>query len=452
VFLSRRLIWSRSDRGLDYQHIKERGRGGFGIVDEVKGDDGLLYARKTLVVPQHLNEVDVRPRFEREVRYQSAIKHQNVVHIFDSDLNSSPPWFTMQLAELSLYDEMVLDKTLAGNPRTALFHILAGLEEIHRLGYKHRDLKPQNVLKLAGLDGTPLYALSDFGLMAIGEDTTATLTPTGIGGGTPAYQAPECAINFKKASARSDIYSFGAILHDIFAQNPKRLPHEKLTAPGAIGPVIEKCTEKNHLRRYKDVVALREALFDALNNYQFQSGSNEEQKIFDLLTESANLPTPDQWDDIFDFIENADVRGQPLRNVFRALRRDHIHQLAADDAELMAALGKMYAEHCRLLSFDFEYCDVLAGKAQEFYDLGDIGLKAEIAAAMLVLGLDHNRWFVEWKFMRMVAPEIADTLAQRIIVEFEVLKVDFRGKFARLQGSISANVASLHPALQVLVG
>lgn len=433
---------------MNYHLIKERGRGGYGVVEEVKGDDGNLYARKTLVVPAHLNENEVRPRFEREVRYQRAISHQNVVRIVEYDLESSPPWFIMPLAECSLYDEMVIDRTLSGDPHTALFQILAGLEEIHRLGYKHRDLKPQNVLKFDDVDG-PVYALSDFGLMAVGEDATSTLTMSGMGGGTPLYQAPECAINFKKASERSDIYSFGAILYDIFAPSAKRLPHDKLTAPGNVGPIIEKCTERNHLRRYKDVIALREALFDALNDYQFQIGSNEEQKVLELLKSDEELPNPEQWDDIFDFIENAEVKDQPLRNVFRTLRRDHITQLAEEDPELMAALGKMFADHCRLLSFDFEYCDILAGKAQEFFDLGEVGLKADIAVAIFELGLNHNRWFVEWKFVRMAGPEISDALADRIAVEFDVLKIDFKQRFNEL--SIHVSGVSLHPILAALL-
>lgn len=167
--------------------------------------------------------------------------------------------------------------------------------------------------------------------------------------------------------------------------------------------------------------------------------------------DSSLLPTPQQWDDIFDFIENADVVGQPLRNVFRALRREHILQLATDDPDLMAALGKMYADHCRLLLFDFDYCDVLAGKAQEFYDLGEIGLRADIAVAVLELGLRHNRWFVEWKFMQMAGPDITEPLAQRIIVEFEVLKIDFKDRFDSMQRSISASAASLHPLLQAFI-
>lgn len=209
---------------MEYEKRKERGRGGFGIVDEVIGEDGLLYARKSLSVPAHLDAAALRPRFDREVKFQSVIHHENVVPIFEYDLLATPPWFIMPLAHCSLQDEMHVDRTLGGDPKPVLFQILAGLEEIHRRGFLHRDLKPDNVLKFSTTNGTAFYALSDFGLMAVGEDASSTLTPSGIGGGTPRYQAPECAINFRRATQRSDIYSFGALLHDIFATNPKRLP------------------------------------------------------------------------------------------------------------------------------------------------------------------------------------------------------------------------------------
>ena len=357
----------------------------------------------------------------------------------------------MPLAQCSLYDQLVIDRHLGGQPNTALFHILAGLEEMHRLGYCHRDLKPQNVLLLTGQDGSALYALSDFGLMAVGEDATSTLTPSGMGGGTPAYQAPECALNFKRATPRSDLYSFGAILHDIFAANPKRLPHEELTAPGAIGPVIEKCTKRNAHRRYRDVQQLREALFQALSQYQFTFQSGEEQKVVELLADTTKLPSEAQWDDIFDFLDTTPDTGQPTLNVFRTLRREHIEQLANDDADLMAALGKMFADHCRTRSFNFDYCDVLAARAQAFYDLGELGLKADITVAMLILGREHNRWFVERKFMQMAGPGIADELAHRIAVELSVLNVDLFSKFKELELSISADKAALHPTLQALI-
>jgi serine/threonine protein kinase len=233
---------------MTYKVLGELGRGGFGVVELVQNEEGERFARKTLQIPHHLDKKQVTARFEREVKYQSALHHENVVEIIDFELAAAPPWFVMRLAKCSLLHELTQDRTLGGDPKTALFDILAGLEEIHRRGYLHRDLKPGNVLKFDGAMGGVHYALSDFGLMAIGEDASSTLTISGMGGGTPAYQAPECAINFKRATIRSDIYSFGAILHDIFATNSQRLPHDELTVPGDVGPIVEKCTKRLPLR------------------------------------------------------------------------------------------------------------------------------------------------------------------------------------------------------------
>lgn len=433
---------------MNYVRICELGKGGFGVVDEVSGEDNLIYARKTLVVPPLLDAKTVRPRFEREVRYQSAIKHPNVVQIIHSDLDADPPWFIMYKALCSLQDELEQDRTLGGDPKKALFDILAGLEEIHRRGYLHRDLKPGNVLKFAYQDGTSAYALSDFGLMAVGEDASSTLTPSGIGGGTPRYQAPECAINFHRATPRSDIYSFGAVLHDIFAVNPKRLPHEELTGPGDIGKVIEKCTKRNAHRRYRDVKELREALFEALSTHAFHFASTEEAEVVGLLTNPSAFPSPEDWDRIFDFLDANDVHSQVGTNVFRALRRDHIEKLGADDPDLAIALGGLYADHCRRGTFSFDYCDVLASKAQLFYDLGDVALKAKTAVAMMRLGTSHNRWFVENMFLRMASPNVESEVAERIAVELEVLGINFKYEFNHLSVSVRAQQSQLHPILQ----
>jgi serine/threonine protein kinase len=59
--------------------------------------------------------------------------------------------------------------------------------------------------------------ISDFGLMAPGAGLTSTLTASNMGGGTPLYRAPECVTKLKRGTVQSDIYSFGAILHDISA-------------------------------------------------------------------------------------------------------------------------------------------------------------------------------------------------------------------------------------------
>lgn len=203
---------------MTYKTIKEIGKGSFGVVELVADEKWQQRARKTFVPPNlpGVSDDDMRARFEREVRYQSEIDDPNVVRIHDFDLDVDPPWFVMDLADCSLADELRADRTLGGDPRKPLFDILAGLEAIHAKGYKHRDLKPANVLKFSAKDRTARYAISDFGLMSPASGQTSTLTASNMGGGTPLYRAPECAINFRRATVQSDVYSVGAILHDIF--------------------------------------------------------------------------------------------------------------------------------------------------------------------------------------------------------------------------------------------
>jgi eukaryotic-like serine/threonine-protein kinase len=78
---------------------------------------------------------------------------------------------------------------------------------------------------------------------------TSTLTTSNMGGGTPLYRAPECAINFKRATIQSDIYSVGAILHDIFAGGAARIPHVELNVPGELSSIVQRCTKQNVRRR-----------------------------------------------------------------------------------------------------------------------------------------------------------------------------------------------------------
>jgi serine/threonine protein kinase len=218
---------------MTYKALNEIGRGSFGVVELVADEAGKNWARKTFVPPNlpDVSNEEMRARFEREVRYQSQIDSPNVVAILESALDVDPPWFLMEVADCSLADELKHDRTLGGDPRKPLFDILAGLEAIHEKGYKHRDLKPANVLRFTSPDGDVRYAISDFGLMSPASGQTSTLTASNMGGGTPLYRAPECAINFKRATTLSDIYSVGAILHDIFGGGANRIPHIELWSP-----------------------------------------------------------------------------------------------------------------------------------------------------------------------------------------------------------------------------
>jgi eukaryotic-like serine/threonine-protein kinase len=437
---------------MNYTQTKEIGRGSFGIVYEVVGEDGVAYAQKILnpsACPPQDHPILFR-RFEREVRYQQMVDHRNVVPILEHNLTANPPWFVMPLAAGSLKDDLEVDRTLGGVPRKPLFDILAGLEALHIKGLRHRDLKPANVLKFPQKDGTVLYSVSDLGLTTPGVGLTSTLTGSNMAGGTPMYRPPECANNFRRATAQADIYSFGAILHDVFGGGINRIPHSELTVAGALKLVVEKCTKPQPRRRYASIAAVREDLFSVLDNTVIQFYSQEEQDVIDVLKSKDDL-SDEEWDRVFNLIDDNAEKGVSNGNIMRALSLQHIESILKSSPDMFHGLGDLYADFAVSGSFDFDYCDVISDKAQVFFNQGDLSIKAKIALAMLELGTTHNRWRVEWQFLKMAGHDCDPALVDRIKMEIVARNLPFKDRIRHVEQSIGVSLDQLHPNLRILI-
>ena len=285
--------------GTDFQGFKvekQLGRGTFGVVYEILDAKSVRWALKVFDPLPNLqvDRDELKRRFIREIRYQSAIEHPNVVRVAHFDLDFDPPYFVMELADASLFDLLRRKYVTAQNAVSAITDVLTGLEAMHDAGYKHRDLKPGNVLSFATDDtGKDFrFAISDFGLIAPPENDTSTLTATGVGGGTLDYAAPEAMKDLKRVTVRSDIYSVGAILHDIYV-GQRRIPCTRLTGPGLIGKVIEKCTETNQSRRFSNVAELRSAYVNAALDGEFEK-NDKDADIIAML--EKDVLTGEEWD------------------------------------------------------------------------------------------------------------------------------------------------------------
>src|SRR5579862_6681633 len=187
-------------------------------------------------------------RFEREARAISSLNHPNICTLYDV----GPNYIVMELVE----GETIAARLKSGPlpARTALSYasqILAALEEAHGKGIVHRDLKPANIM----IAKSGIKVL-DFGLAKSGQDET--LTASRMVMGTPAYMAPEQR-DGKPADARSDIYSFGCVLHEMLtgvrpASQRKRMPSRRLEK------IVSRCLEEDPGRRWQSAAVLEREL------------------------------------------------------------------------------------------------------------------------------------------------------------------------------------------------
>ena len=235
-----------------YRIIGLLGRGGMGEV--YRADDlklGQPVALKFL--PRALAEDPVRlERFYGEVRIARQVSHPNVCRVYDIGELEGQHYLSMEYVDGE--DLASLLKRIGHLPADKALEITrqlcVGLAAAHDKGVLHRDLKPSNVM----IDGRGRARITDFGLAVAAEEVARE----GEVSGTPAYMAPE-QLAGKGASVRSDIYSLGLVLYELYtgrkpfeaatlAELKRKKEEETPRAPSEltreINPVIERVIQR----------------------------------------------------------------------------------------------------------------------------------------------------------------------------------------------------------------
>ncbi len=260
-----------------YEILQELGVGGMGVVYKVNDQEtGEILALKVLRADIASDTVAME-RFKNELRVARRITHPKVCRVHEFGRGSGTAYISMELVEgQNLHEIQELHARMEPASNGSLpvdislgiaLDLCDALAEVHRQGAVHRDLKPSNVMLTANDD----IKLMDFGISGFGN---TGLTATGVTMGTPRYMAPE-QVAQKPVTARTDIYSFGLTLFEMFTGQPafdgssmmdvamKQL-HAQPPSPRELQPsipveveqIILKCLQKDPLRRYGSMVEI----------------------------------------------------------------------------------------------------------------------------------------------------------------------------------------------------
>jgi serine/threonine-protein kinase len=193
------------------------GKGGSGVVLRAFDRTAQTVVAVKVLKQELVHDERWSKRFSRELRLGRPIRHPNVCRIFDIGEGDGYRFLTMELATGGTLRDLVK----RGEPLRPLAErmadaaaAIAGLAAIHEAGIVHRDVKPDNMLRM----GDGRLVLSDFGL-ATDLPSAAAVT---VMVGTPHYMAPEVRAG-EPATTRSDVWSLGVALYEIFfGKRPER--------------------------------------------------------------------------------------------------------------------------------------------------------------------------------------------------------------------------------------
>ncbi len=227
-----------------YRLERELGQGGMATV--FRAED-LKHDRKVAlkVLKPELAAVLGAERFVVEIKTTAALQHPHILPLFDSGTADGFLYYVMPyVAGETLRNKLDRETQLGIDEAVKLTVAVAdALDYAHRQGVIHRDIKPENILLH---DGRPMVA--DFGIaLALSAAAGGRMTETGLSLGTPHYMSPEQATAEKEITARSDVYSLGAVLYEMLTGNP---PHTGASAQQIIMKIVtEDAAPVTKLRR-----------------------------------------------------------------------------------------------------------------------------------------------------------------------------------------------------------
>ncbi|HET9263280.1 MAG TPA: protein kinase [Vicinamibacterales bacterium] len=275
-----------------YQILEKLGEGGMGVVYKARDTHLDRFVAIKVLPPGKVLDPDSKRRFVQEARAASALNHPGIVTVHDVSSEGCQDFIVMEYLSGKPLDRRIPSRGLPiGEALKYALQIADALATAHSGGIIHRDLKPANIM----VDDHGTVKVLDFGLAKLAgppdsdwASTRSALVRTAEGTivGTVAYMSPEQAQG-KPVDARSDVFSFGAVLYEMVTGRPAFRGDTRISTLAAVinqdpppaGPdvprdlerIIVRCLRKDPDRRFHHVIDLKVALADL--EEEFDSGA-----------------------------------------------------------------------------------------------------------------------------------------------------------------------------------
>jgi serine/threonine protein kinase len=270
-----------------YAFLEKLGAGGMGEIYKARDSRLNRIVAVKVLAPGRTRDPERRRRFIQEAQAASALNHPNIITIHDILPEGDTQYMVMEHVSGKTLHEMIAAGRLPVPQVLQIATQMANaLSAAHAAGIIHRDLKPANVM----VTGSGLVKVLDFGLaklmdpgarMRSGDSsqtqdpltlTAAPLTVEGAIMGTVNYMSPEQAEGLK-VDARSDIFSFGAVLYEmvtgqrafegdsglstlsaVLRDEVKPIPSIAPDVPAELDHLIARCLRKNPAERWQSMI------------------------------------------------------------------------------------------------------------------------------------------------------------------------------------------------------
>lgn len=195
------------------------GQGGMSAVYKATDPNLKRVVAIKLIHPHLSTDTDFVYRFKKEAAAVAALRHQNIVQVFDFNTDNDVNYMVLEFVPgetlqdrlkhlKSSNTKMPVDQAIR-----IILNVCDALSYAHKLGIIHRDIKPANIM----LDLHGQAILMDFGIVKILDDTSHTATGAVVG--TARYMSPE-VIRSEVPDERSDLYSLGVTFYEMLSGDP----------------------------------------------------------------------------------------------------------------------------------------------------------------------------------------------------------------------------------------